>query len=343
MKALRPALQDKQFSPAYYLHGEDEFLKEDALRHLIDAAADPATRDFNLDQRKGGDVDAASLASLLGTPPMMAERRVIVIRDAPALKKDAAATLVKYLGSPASDVVVVLTAAAEDKPTKPLSTLAVAVDCKSLSGVQVPKWITARVSRLGATISDSAVELLQETIGSDLGELAIALDKLASYCGGRTIEEDDVTTLVGVRREETAGRLLDAIAMRDVTLAISLVPGVLRQPKTGAVPIVMMLTTQMLAIAAMRARNLPASRLSNEYWGLLKRGGSNLTGRSWGDAVAAWVRATDQWTVPELDYALEILLQTDRSLKDSRVSSDEQILSSAILSMCRGASSTRAA
>ena len=343
MKALRPALQDKQFSPAYYLHGEDEFLKEDALHHLIDAAADPSTRDFNLDQRRGGDVDAASLASLLRTPPMMAERRVIVIRDAPALKKDAAETLVKYLASPAADIVVVLTAAADDKPAKPLSTLAVAVDCKPLSGVQVPKWITARVSRLGAAISDGAVSLLQATVGSDLGELAIALDKLASYCGNRTIEEDDVTTLVGVRREETAGRLLDAVAMRDATLALSLVPGVLRQPKTGAVPIVMMLTTQTLAIAAMRARNLPASRLSGEYWSLLKRGGSNLTGRPWGEAVDTWVRATNQWTLPELDYALEILLQTDRSLKDSRVSSDEQILSSALLAMCRGAPSTRAA
>jgi DNA polymerase III subunit delta len=343
MKALRPALQDKQFSPAYYLHGDDEFLKEEALRHLIDAAADPATRDFNLDQRKGADVDAAALASLLATPPMMAERRVIVIRDAPALRKDAAETLAKYLASPASDIVVVLTAAAEDKPAKALAALTVAVDCKPLTGVQVPKWIAARVSKLDATISDGAAALLQETVGGDLGELAIALDKLASYCGARSIEEEDVTTLVGVRREESAGRLLDAVAMRDATLAMSLVPGVLRQPKSGGVPIVMMLTTQMLAIATLRSRDIPAARLSGEYWSLLKRGGSNFTGRSWGDAVAAWVRATEKWTVRDLDHALRVLLQTDRSLKDSRVSSDEQILSSAILAICQGVPSSRAA
>ena len=343
MKALRPALQDKQFSPAYYLHGEDEFLKEDALRHLIDAAADPATRDFNLDQRKGGEVDAAALASLLGTPPMMAERRVIVIRDAPALKKDAAATLVKYLESPAPDVMVVLTASADDKPAKHMGTLAVSVDCKPLTGVQVPKWITARTSKLGATITDGAVELLQGTIGSDLAELSIALDKLASYCGGRIIEEADVTTLVGVRREESAGRLLDAVAMRDAPLAVSLVPGVLRQPKTGGVPLVMMLTTQTLALAAMRARMVAPARLRDEFFNLLKRGGSNLTGRSWGDAVAAWARAIDKWTLIDLDHALEVLLQADRSLKDSRVSSDEQILSSTVLAMCQGVAGGRAA
>src|SRR5262245_54582935 len=113
MKALRPALQDKQFAPAYYLYGEEEFLKDEAIRHLIDAAIDPGTRDFNLDLRKGGDVDAASLSALLATPPMMAERRVLVIRDVPTLKKDARDVLQRYLRSPASDVLVLLTAAAD--------------------------------------------------------------------------------------------------------------------------------------------------------------------------------------------------------------------------------------
>src|SRR5688500_4463502 len=110
MKALRPALQDKQFSPVYYLHGEDEYLKEDALRHLVDAAIDPATRDFNLDQRSGRDLDAESLASLLAMPPMMAERRVVVIRDVAALREDARAALDRYLTSPAADVLVTRTA-----------------------------------------------------------------------------------------------------------------------------------------------------------------------------------------------------------------------------------------
>src|SRR5688500_1434838 len=149
MKALRAALQDKQFSPAYYLHGDDEFLKEEALRHLIEAAVDPATRDFNLDQRKGGDLDAASLASLLATPPMMAERRVVVIREAPSLRKDAKEALAKYLTSPVNDLLVLLTAPADTKPEAALTSggLAILVDCKPLTGVQIPKWIAARAEK----------------------------------------------------------------------------------------------------------------------------------------------------------------------------------------------------
>src|SRR6185295_16240773 len=85
---LRAAIQDKQFASAYYLYGEDDFLKDEAVRHLLDAAVDPATRDFNLDVRKGADLDGESLASLLGMPPMMADRRVVVVRDVSGLRKE---------------------------------------------------------------------------------------------------------------------------------------------------------------------------------------------------------------------------------------------------------------
>lgn len=343
MKALRPALQDKRFSPAYYLYGEDEYLKEEALRALIDAAVDPGTRDFNLDQRKGAELDGESLASLLAMPPMMAERRVVTVRDVSSLRKEAKTALEKYLRSPAPDVLVLLTALADAKEDKTLTALTVPVECKPLTGAQIPKWIVGRAEKLAARISAGAVELLQNAVGSDLSQLSIELDKLAAYSGGREIDEAAVAAVVGVRRDETPSRLLDAVAMRDSALALALVPGVLQQPKTGAVPMIMALTTQTLALAIGNARGIPAARQANEYFMLLRSGSSNITGRAWGEAVSSWARANGQWSAADLDHALDVLLQTDLALKSSRVSSDEQILSTAILAMCAGASHRNAA
>jgi DNA polymerase-3 subunit delta len=341
---LRAAITNKQFSPAYYLFGEDEYLKEDALRHLLDAAVDPATRDFNLDQRRGAELDAESLASLLAMPPMMADRRVVVIRDVGALRKDARAALEKHLRAQVPDTVVVVTAPADAKEDKLLADLAVPVECKPLTGAQVPKWIVERVEkRFEGRISTAAVELLQSAVGSDLAQLAIEIDKLVAYANGREIDEDAVAAIVGIRRDETPSRLLDAVAMRDAPLALSLLPGVLQQPKTGAVPLVMALTTQTLALAIGVARGIPAARQSGEYFSLLRSGSSNLTGRGWGEAVNAWARAGGKWTRADLDHALDALLQADASLKNSRVSSDEQILATAIVSICRGAGQRHAA
>ena len=340
MQALYAAIKDKHFSPAYLLHGEDEFRKEDALRHLIDAAVDPATRDFNFDQRRGADVDGGALGSLLATPPMMADRRVVVIRDITALKKDARAALEAYLKKPTPDVLVVMTAPAEAKEDKTLARMADPVNCEPLTGAKLPKWITSRVEKhLGATITPGAIDLLQDSVGTDLSHLAIELDKLAAFSAGREIDEAAVTAVVGVRRDETMGRLLDAVARRNSTEALALIPGILQHPKNSAVTTVMALTTQTLALAIGKARGL---RQWKDYFDLLRGGSSNFTGRSWGEAATAWVKAVASWTLADLDHALEILLQADLALKGSKVSSEEQILASAVLAICGGGSSARA-
>ena len=340
MKALQAAVQKKQFDPAYYLHGEEDFRKEDAIRYVIDHAVDPSTRDFNLDQRKGADLDGETLASLLAMPPMMAERRIVVIRDVTGLRKDARLALEKYLGAPAADLLLLLTAPADAKADKTLAHLATPVEFDALSGAQVPKWITARVEKLGGRIGPEAASLLQNAIGTDLSQLATEIDKLIAYAGSGAIEEEAVASVVGVRREETLGNLLDAVAIRDVARALAAVSGVLQQPKTTGVYVVMTLTTQMLALALGKARG---ARSSFDYVQILKSGTSNVVGRTWGEATAVWARAASKWSVAELDHALEALLQADIALKQSRVSSEEQIMATAILSMCSGAAHRTAA
>ena len=334
MQALHAAIKDKRFPPAFLLHGEDEFRKEDALRHLIDAAVDPATRDFNFDLRRGAELDGETLASLLAMPPMMADRRVVVVRDIGGLKRDARAALEAYLKSPAPDLLVVLTAPADAKEDKTFARLVDAVECEPLSGAKLPKWIATRAEKhLGVSITPAAIELLQDSVGGELAQLALELDKLAAYTGGGPIDEHAVAAVVGVRREETLGALLDAVAQRNPTLALTLIPGVLQHPKNSAVTTVMALTTQTLALAMGKARGL---RQWKEFFDLLKSGSSNFTGRAWGEAATSWVKAIGRWTIADLDHALDALLQADLALKGSKVSSEDQILASAILAMCGG-------
>ena len=340
-KALRSAIQSRTFAPVYYFFGAEDYLKEEMLRLLVEAAVEPATRDFNFESLRGGDIDAEALGSLLGMPPMMAERRVIVLRDIGALRKEARRVLDQYLKQPASDCVLVLIAAAGSKDDRALLDRAVAVEFEPLSGERVPKWITYYANHdLGCEITPDAVGLLQDAVGTELSQLRIELDKLASYAMGgerRVIDEAAVSAIVGVQRGETLGDLLDAVANREARRALDLLPHVLEQPKTSAVTTIMALTTQTLALAVGRAQRdagMPAQRIDNEFYALLKEAGSAYTGRSWGEAVRAWSRALDKWTATELDEALTALLNADAALKESRVSSDEQLLQSLVLTLC---------
>ena len=343
-KALHAALKKRVFDPVYYLFGEDEYLKEQAARDVVDAAADPTTRDFNLEIRRANELDAEGLDALLSTPPMLAERRVVVLRDIDKMKKGVRALLDRYLVRPAHDTVLVLVAPSGAKADKTLSERATAVEFAPLTGDRLPRWVTYHAQHtLERTITPEAVTLLLEAVGGDLAQLAVELEKLASYAP-ETIDERAVAAVVGVRRGESLGDLLDAVAAKDVGMALGLIPIVLQLPKTTAVSIVMAMTVQTLALGygeASLASGTSPRGLFNELMALLKDTGA-FPHRPWGEAVNVWTKHAAHWTAAEIDAALSALLAADAALKETRLSTPEQLLTTLVLALC-GRSSRRAA
>ena len=341
LKTLRDVIKRRSFDAAYYITGEDEYQKDEAIRQLVEAAIEPSSRDFNLDIRRVGELDGESLAVLLSTPPMMADRRVVVLRDVGALKKDTRKVLDEYLKTPAVDLLLIMASSSGSKPDSSLASSSTSLEFDLLSAERIPRWIAHHAdSALGVRIGEAAAELLQAAVGNDLYQLSGELDKLASFVEGRDQEigEDAVAAVVGVRRGETLSDLLDAVADRNAARALDLIPHVMAQPKTTGVSVVMALSTQMLAMSWGRAKldeGLPRARLSQEYFNLLRETGA-FTGRPWGSAAAAWSRATERWSRESLDHALNSLLEVDVALKESRVSSEEQLLASLLLSLCVG-------
>jgi DNA polymerase-3 subunit delta len=344
-KTLRSAVKSGSFAPAYYFHGDDDYLKEEEVRRTVDAAIDAAARDFNFELLRGGDVDAETLGTAVSTPPMMAERRAVVVRDVSALKKDARAMLDRYLARPADDLLLILVASAGVKADKGLSGATASLEFKPLTGDRVPKWIAYYADHeLKTTITDGAVALLQDAVGADLGQLKVELDKLASYASGAPINEVAVSAVVGVRPGETTGDFLDAVGRRDAAAALAMLPAVLQQPKGGAVPLVIALTVQTLGIGwaqSARERGTGEGKLSGELFNLLKETGV-YPWRAWGEFVSTCARASAQWSPRAIDHALDALLAADAGLKGSRVSSDEQLMSTLVLTLC-GSAGRRAA
>lgn len=339
-KTLAQILKRNSLEGAYYICGEDEFQKEGAMKKLIAAALDPTVRDFNLDVLRAQDVDPKSFDGIVSSMPMMADRRVVVIRDASALRKEARKSVERFLGKPSPDVLLLLVEATGGKVDKDLMKSANALEFQPLPADDIPGWITHWATKeLGAEISRDAVELLQSAVGNDLQQLVMELDKLASYTGGRAITEEAVAAIVGVRRGETMTDLLDAIGRRDVIASLGLLGHVLSQPKTTAVQIVMLLSAQTVALAWGRAKldeGLASGRLQGEYFNLLRQSGSAYTGRPWGTAASAWASAAAGWDRKSLERAIDALLTADVTLKETRLSSEEQVLTTLILAMCAG-------
>src|SRR5947207_343087 len=77
--ALLRSLKQRAPDPVYYLHGEEDVLKDEAVRALLEHAVDPAARDFNVDQRTIADLDPEAFNALVNTPPMLTATRAVVL------------------------------------------------------------------------------------------------------------------------------------------------------------------------------------------------------------------------------------------------------------------------
>src|SRR6059036_2493414 len=116
--ALLRSLKQGAPDPVYYLHGEEDVLKDEAVRVLLERAVDPAARDFNLDQRAAADLDPEAFNALVNTPPMLTATRVVVLRGMEQLRKTAKVRqeLLHYLDVPNPTTVLVLVHGGAEPP-----------------------------------------------------------------------------------------------------------------------------------------------------------------------------------------------------------------------------------
>jgi DNA polymerase-3 subunit delta len=188
----------------FYLHGEDDFLKEETVRALIDAHIDPGIRDFNLDQLRGGEVGDEDLASILGTPPMMADWRVVVLRNTEALAgaPRARQRLLEVVQAPPPGLCLILSGTVPAGSTarfyKDLEGGARSHAFRAIEAADLPGWIMERLeANHGLTMDEDAARALAQGTGADLGLLTHELEKLSSM-----VDAGETITLVHV---EAAG------------------------------------------------------------------------------------------------------------------------------------------
>jgi DNA polymerase-3 subunit delta len=313
------ALKSGGLGGTFYLHGEDEFRKDEAVRALVEAHVDPATRDFNLDQLRGSDVDQEGLASILATPPMMAEWRVVVLRETEAMASSSRARdlLVGAAESPPPGLALVLVCTVPDGSKarfyQDLSRRARSFEFPAVGPNDVPGWLIERAKEVhGVEMNEAAARALGAAVGTDLGVLGQELEKLAAFVG-----DDGVITVESV---EAAGTRLpkqdrwqwfDMVGQRRFTEAVEALPVLMGQGESG-VGLVIGLATHLLRVGVTAAgglRALEEALPANQKWLVRRQGGF----------LQAQARS---WSVEDLERALEGLLRVDRLLKASGLSDE---------------------
>lgn len=334
LDALLRNLKKGAPDPVYLLHGDEDVLKDEAVRALLDAAVDPAARDFNFDSRYAADLDAEAFHALVNTPPMLAERRAVVVRGVDQLGKRKSKLrdeLLRYLESPNPTTLLVLVTSAGEDPDTDVARRATGVALTALDPERLLRWVVHYATKLSLTLAPDAIELLVAAVGNDLSALARELEKLAALAGDRPATAADVTALVGVRRGETVHDLVEAALERRAARAAQLVEPVLEQAGMNGVKILMLLGTHLVGTALARAeRDRGGARPEDAVLQHLNAARPHGL-RGYKDEAARWVRWSGKWTAAELSDALRAALAADRALKGTTISDDRGIVTQLVL------------
>jgi DNA polymerase-3 subunit delta len=329
----------KQAAPTscYYFYGPVDLLKDEAVAELVDRFLDPSLRDFNFDQRSANQLAPEDIEPLCNTVPMMAERRMVVIRDIEAWsrKTRARSAVLAYLEKPAPETILILVqGSAEEKPDAELEARSTAIHFDKLRRDHAEKWLGKRAAKRGVTLAPEASAHLVTVLGDDLGLLAAELEKLAGLAGNAPVSLEQVESLLGVRHGETPDDWCREVLTGNPGKAVAMLPYVLDQAGVSGVRLLMQLGTHLTGLAAVRAQYDKGARgraLQSAAWDVLKR--VRVWGVNWGEAANLWSAAAPRWGRDQVRQALRAARDADQALKNTTISTDVGILTDLILGL----------
>ena len=238
LDVLQREWQAKTFRPVYVFAGDEPFFMDQAMEALATQTLEKHERDFNLTVLYGRDTDAGSVISEAKRFPMMAERTVVLVKEAQNLKDLEA--LSAYVNQPQPSTILALALKGKklDKRKALFKALqkqdAVYLEFPKLYDNQVPSWVEAQGRAMGLKLSGKAAALLAEYIGSDLSRIYHELEKLLAFVGeGGEVSAQTIEEKTGISREFNTFELIKALAIKDADQAYRIAKSMGQNPKNN--------------------------------------------------------------------------------------------------------------
>jgi len=251
--------------PVYVVLGEERIFADRVVTAARKHVVEPAMAGFNVDVFEAGETPVGRIVDSANTMPMMARRRLIVLRGIERLDKgdddkgkgvSATDALAEYVASPSPSTCLVIVGAKLDGRRK-LSTVAkkanIIVECTPLRPHQLGQFVRDEARRRGHTIASDVADALVDLVGGELAGLIDALERLSLYVGEKQpISEEAVHACIARVRVGSVWGLADAVAARDRATALRLL-NENYDPRDRGLPLHGLLASSIRKMLKMRA------------------------------------------------------------------------------------------
>jgi DNA polymerase III subunit delta len=219
-------VESEQLVPFYVLYGEEEYERERAASWLIERLAPQVGRDFNVDVFDADEAQPRDILTAYESYPMMAPRRLVVLRRCDRLAAEACRELEAIVDSPMESSILVAVGGKVDQRRRLFQQMGqrgCAVEFRTPYENKLPQWIQRQTRRAGATIDPEAADMLGLLVGRNLRELAGEIEKALTFVGEEAhITRDVVSRLAGMGRQASVFDMADAVGRGDRPVALSL-------------------------------------------------------------------------------------------------------------------------
>lgn len=214
--------------PLYFLMGEEAFFIDQISTFIETSVLDETQRGFDQTTIYGKDTSIDAIVSSAKRFPMLAERQVIVVKEAQNLSRTIE-DLLTYVKNPQQTTTLVICYKYKsiDKRKalyKALSKAHVVFESKKIYDSNIPSWISGELQKMNLKITPKASYLLSEFLGNDLAKISNELSKLQLVMGDNDLITPELIQInIGISKDFNNFELQKAIAQLDQKKAYQIV------------------------------------------------------------------------------------------------------------------------
>lgn len=319
LRKLQQYLHKYDPSSLYFICGSDEYLRDQTLLEIRKKVLTEGLEDFNLNVFYGDKISGSEINDVAVTLPMMAKKRLVIVKSAQSLKERDWGALTGFLENPEESCCLVFLFDKVDKRKKFFKTASksgVIVDLKTPYDNQIVQWIDYIANNLGVGLEAEARAIFFQLVGNQLIEIKNELQKLKTFLADKgeenssLITKDDVLKVVSKSKFNNVFELTKAIGGQNQGQALYFLAELLGGGQNEIATLA--LIKRHIKIISHLKR---AQKQGHPFAQLGKIIGVPQF------FVKEYASQAQKWSEPKLENTIELLKTTDMALKVSPISS----------------------
>jgi DNA polymerase-3 subunit delta len=248
-------IQSGRIRPVVFLFGDETYWMDMAIRLLREKTVSPETRDFNEDILYAEETDGEAVIQAASSFPLMAERRLVVVKSIQKFNAEDRKRLLLYAQAPLQSTCLVCTANDVDRRQSfwsEFTRITASAECKILYENQAAAWVEKAVGSRGGRITSEAALALVQQAGVSLWNLSHEVEKLLTFAHGKKqLDLEDVEAVAGFSRKYANWDFTDAVGGKQLARALDILRKLLEE-KSSAVGLIMDLHRRVLLLLRIR-------------------------------------------------------------------------------------------